>query len=572
MDRLKPFYLLLIVTINTTLLFAQKSESSFLKKNIDIFTSETIYVSTNNSAFITGETLLYNMHCLNPIDFKTSTISKVAYIQLISSDKKIVANQKLFLKNGLGYGDIFIPTNLNSGHYKLICYTNWMLNKKEATYFEKDIVIVNPYLTETKNSISNNSFETTIENTAVNNTSGLQIVTTKKTYSPRDLVKFNVKSNDLIDGNYSVSVKKMDELTLKNNLNAARFSKTNTTSEINKTNLILPELRGEIISGKITSKNNENPISNISVGISIAGENFIYKATKTNSAGEFFFNIDKEYDTPNAIVQVIDNNRFEYSIFINELPNINLDNLYFDTNFSLSENAISIIKERAISSQIENAYFDSKKDSTFSFKKTKLFYNTLEKQYILDNYNRFPTLLETITEVLKEVIYTKNNEKYTVLVNDYNVDFSLSEPTLILVDGQLIQNVNSILDIKMQDIYKVSILQGGYYYGPNLYNGMISLVSKNHDYQIKVNADYMIKTNRITPNKEKKYFAPEYAITNNIERIPDYRQQLLWLPNYNLKDDITFYTSDIKGTFEVIIDGFTNEGSPIYMTETFEVK
>ncbi|WP_395044170.1 hypothetical protein [Flavobacterium sp.] len=564
--------MLLIVTINTTFLFAQKSESHFLGKNIDKSSTESLFVTTNNNAFVTGETLYYNLQCLNPIDFKTSFISKVAYVQLISSDKKIVANQKLFLKNGKGYGDVFIPTNLNSGNYKLVSYTNWMLNKNESSYFVKDIIIVNPYQAQTKNSINKNSAESVIENPTSNIINGLEILTSKKTYSQRELVNFKVKSNEIIDGNYSVSVKKLDELTLKNNLNAARFSKTNTTSEINKTNLILPELRGEIISGKITSKNNENPISNISVGISIAGENFIYKATKTNSAGEFFFNIDKEYDTPNAIVQVIDNNRVEYSIFINESPNINLDNLYFDTNFSLSENVISIIKERAISSQIENAYFDTKKDSLLDTRNTKLFYNSLEKDYLLDNYNRFPTLLETITEVLKEVIYTKNNGKYTVLVNDYNENISLSEPTLILVDGQLIQDVNTILDLKMEDIYKVSIIQGGYFYGPNLYNGMISIISKNHDYLMKLNGDYMIKTNRIIPNKEKKYFAPEYAITNNNERIPDYRHQLLWLPNYDINELISFYTSDVKGTFELTIDGFTNEGLPVSITETFDVK
>ena len=91
--------MLLIVTINTTFLFAQKSESHFLGKNIDKSSTESLFVTTNNNAFVTGETLYYNLQCLNPIDFKTSFISKVAYVQLISSDKKIVANQILFLKS-----------------------------------------------------------------------------------------------------------------------------------------------------------------------------------------------------------------------------------------------------------------------------------------------------------------------------------------------------------------------------------------------------------------------------------------------------------------------------------------
>ena len=75
------------------------------------------------------------------------------------------------------------------------------------------------------------------------------------------------------------------------------------------------------------------------------------------------------------------------------------------------------------------------------------------------------------------------------------------------------------------------------------------------------------------PLGKKEYFQPDYS-SNKDSRIPDYRHQLLWLPNITLNNEdnnFTFYTSDVKGTFQMTLEGFTSEGKPIHMNEVFEV-
>jgi hypothetical protein len=66
-----------------------------------------------------------------------------------------------------------------------------------------------------------------------------------------------------------------------------------------------------------------------------------------------------------------------------------------------------------------------------------------------------------------------------------------------------------------------------------------------------------------------------YDGSKNLERIPDFRSQLLWLPNLVLDTkykEITFYTSDNVGDYEVSLEGFTNEGIPVSLKEVFSVK
>lgn len=555
------------------MLFAQNSNTTSIEKNIRISTSETVYIQTNNDALITGETLYYQLYCLNPINFKPSDVSKIAHVKLISVDNKVIVEQKLTLKNGAGNGDIFIPSNLNSGVYKLVGYTNWSLNKNDFKYYTKDITIVNPFQVETKDLIAK-SIATTknLDNNSNSTTSNGTLVADKKNYSPRELVNFKVNStNQLSNGNYSVSIKKVDAFVSNKSDNPIAFSKINSASEISsstKSILILPELRGEIISGEIKSKNSQNSVNSVSIGLSIPGENFFFKVVKTNPSGKFYFTIDQDYSNPNIIVQVVSPFRNEYEIAVNGSTPIEVNAL--TNNFSVNETMISAIKERAIATQIENAYFTTKKDSVLAKSNTKAFYKPLEKDYILDAYSRFPTLLETIIEVLKEVYYEKNNNQYKLGVRDYDETIEVSEPTLILVDGIMIQDANELIDLKMDTIYKVSIIQGGYYYGSNIFNGMISFISKNHDYELKAKGNFIATSNQIISNQDKDYYKPDYSKEEN-KRIPDYRHQLLWLPQYDVSKPISFYTSDVKGTFEVKIEGFTTEGLPVYLTDTFNV-
>jgi hypothetical protein len=142
------------------------------------------------------------------------------------------------------------------------------------------------------------------------------------------------------------------------------------------------------------------------------------------------------------------------------------------------------------------------------------------------------------------------------------------------VDGLFIQDINELLEFNSKKIDKINILRGGYFYGNKLFNGVISFTTKNLDYESKLKGDFIIKPEVLRPIPTKKYYNPNYD--NKIStRIPDYRYQLLWLPELKLKEsetDLSFFTSDINGTFEIILDGFTANGDPINIIETFEVK
>jgi len=569
LDRLIKTTIVIALLFSTTI-WSQKSVTNTIK-DVSKTTNETIYIHTNATTFVTGETLYYKLYCLNSNDFKQSQLSKVAYVQLIGNDKKIIFNHKLFLENGTGQGDYFIPSSILSGTYKLIGFTKWMLNKESSKSFEIDITVINPFQNDGENLISTKT--EFLENSSTINNYNV-IKTDKITYSSREKVNLNI--SNLQKGNYSISVRKTQDLPTVNKTNSVDFSKIGDNQSINFTNsnIVLPELRGEIISGKIAVKDNSKSINGITVALSIPGKSFEFKLVKTDKNGQFIFSLDKPYYETNFAIQVLNDFKEYYTITLDKPIYLDTSNLKIENGKKLSSDLKLIIEEHSIASQIENTFFEKKADTLQKIKTYPPFYEPIATEYILDNYTRFPTIKETITEVVKEMHYYKDNDKYTFYLADYDPNTELTEPPLVLVDGLLIQDINELLEYRSSNIYKICIIQSGYYYGNKIFNGVISFITKKNDFNSNLSGNFILKTNITPPLAKKSYYKPDYSDKTNNERIPDYRYQLLWLPELKLNNDnqISFFTSDKTGNFEIVLEGFTEDGNPISMKNYFEVK
>jgi len=148
LKNLKYTLLLALTMVNKQPAIAQQSNSSNGKQNF--YSDETVFLSTNATTFVTGETIFYKLNCLKLSNKTQSNVSKIAYVELIDSDKKSVLTSKLYLENAYSQGEYFVPTTLKTGNYKLIGYTNWILNQPVSEIFQIDITIKNPFKSNSK--------------------------------------------------------------------------------------------------------------------------------------------------------------------------------------------------------------------------------------------------------------------------------------------------------------------------------------------------------------------------------------------------------------------------------------
>jgi hypothetical protein len=447
-----------------------------------------------------------------------------------------------------------------------------MLNKSASVYFNQDIFIINPYKEKSKNLISQKVLQT-----EVLTNDNISFDLKSKTYKNRDKIEFkiNTGSEEFVKGNYILSVRKADGLLSQNRTNLielqAENQNTNFSNEINNTDFVLPELRGEIISGKLSSNTAE--VKNKKVALSIVGKYNDLKLTKTDDQGKFQFNLEKPNPNPNIAVQVIEDNKEEYTIVLDQEKEIDISNLTFP-NFEFNADFVDNVTERLVSTQIENAYYTKKKDSTIIPNDSIAFYGPLSKEFKLDVFTRFPTMAETITEVIAGVYFKKINNDYSIHVYDYDPNYESTIPALIVVDGLIIQNVNELFTYNPKNIYKVNVVKGLYYYGSKSFNGIVAFTTKNGDYDTSLKGDFIIRPEILRPQYKKEYFQPDYT-DSKYSRIPDYRHQLLWMPKVdlgNLDSKISFYASDVSGKYEIILEGFSATGKPVFIKENIEIQ
>lgn len=574
LDRLRCLFVITLLVSYQQIIFAQKNNATAELNTIDKNLNESVFISTNTNSFLTGETLYYKIFCADKTTNAPTKYTKVAYFELIDSNKKPVVTHKLFLENGSGNGDFFIPTTLKTGTYKIIGYTNWMLsNKGTGEFFNTDIYIVNPYK-EKSVSVPEPDIdpkETVISSTTNDN---ISFDLKNKIFNNREQVelKVNAVSDDFLRGNYMISVRKTDGFLSQNKTIFTDYQTANQSSYndiVNGSNFVLPELRGEILSGRITSSTEE--VKNKKISLSVIGKNYDVKVAKTDEQGKFLFNLEKANPNSNIIVQVLEYDKESYTIEMDKQKEADLSNLKFST-LKFNPESDKNITDRLVSSQVENAYYNIKKDSLLAPANFAPFYGSLSKEYKLDDFTRFPTMEETITEVVSGVVFRKNNKNYSLHVYDYDENYESSSEPLVVVDGLILDDLNEFFTYSPKNIYKVNVVKGLYYYGSKSFNGVVAFTTKNGDYETKLKGSFIIRPELLRSQGKKEYFQPDYSDNKNM-RIPDYRHQLLWLPTADLSvPNIKFYTSDISGQFEVLLEGFSASGKPVSIREIIEVK
>lgn len=532
--------------------------------------TESMLVKTNTSVVLTGETLYFQLYCLSKTNV-FSDISEVAYLEIINDKKESVFKSKISLKNGIGSGDYFVPTLLKTGNYKLIAYTNWMLNNSQNNFFEKDFTIINPFQEKINMDIDSTSNKIGVSKNETKNASeNILLSLDKEKYSKREKATV-VLPKTLDKGNYFLNIRKIDLIPANPNNETI-----NTDINLKQNIQVLPETRGEIITGYINPKAASSNVDSKIVTLSIPGKNFIFKTSKTDSNGKFTFLIDKQTSISDCYVQLSETDRENYTIAIDKTPSPDVSNLIFTNKTSISSKNLKAIQDRSLATQVENVYFSQKKDSLIEATNTDFFFQPTEKKYNLDDFQRFRTFKETIIEIVTELNFKDYKQVPSLYLRDprYNIIQS-PEPCLILVDGLQIQDINALLNYNTYQIQSISVVDKLYCYGPKIFNGVVSIITKNNDFATTYSDKNILKTTILRPEPAKVYFEPKYESSNALNRVPDYRYQLLWKPNIAFKNSemaISFYTSDISGDYEIILEGVTEKGNYVHFYKIFKTE
>ncbi len=549
---------------------------------------ESAYVHFNESTLFTGEKLLYKFYGLDNSTKKPTKISKIGYVSLIDNNGAVVFSHKLWLDSGSGEGDFFLPVALSTGTYKLLGYTEWMRNFGRETFFQADVYIINPYKTipeayleEPTDSIQDNSpREHKSANTISRSNSSpfVNVIVDKTAVGKRERVAITIErtSNSATGGSYSLSIRKKDSVSFGTPMSSEAFLMDRNKSVTNRsatTNLHVPEIRGEVISGIVLEKGTDMPVENQRISLSLPGEAFLFKVATSDDKGRFSFILDRKYSNTVAAVQLMSDAVDKYEVKLDAKEGDHSDLAF--PGFTIPRAMENPILQRSVHNQIENAYGEVRMDSVIPVEQITPFYRDLPIVYDLDAYTRFNTLEETIVEVTDHLsIKTLNNGSR---VFEVRPNVGLPNDKLfaaVFVDGLFVKDHEDIIGYNAKRVKSINFSRENVLIGSQMFQGVLSLKTIKGDFFNEFYSPDLMNIELFRPEERKHYFKQMYVGDHDRSRVPDYRYQLLWLPKVDLlgrEQEVVFYTSDVTGTYELVLEGFTENGNPVSIKRNLEV-
>lgn len=567
---------------------------------------EKIYVHLSSTLLFSGEYLYYKLYAMDARTGRLNPTSRVAYVSLVDSSGNEVLRQKLRLLRGMAQGDFFVNTDLPSGNYTFIAYTRWMQNGGLDQIFKQDLAILNPYRSDqsvflkaaqdSSDRVGEDSTGMAAESSSGVETADpaereapalsqgglMELLTDSMIYATRAPVELEVRNfkGNLGYGQYSLQVRQVSDLPEPEITTAESFSKD--YGDVGQVlpqgigdSIYLPEQRGELIFGRVLDAQTGNPAPDREVVISIPGEEFILKSAMTDGDGYFFSYLRKAYATDQIYFQVT--NEGNYSIQPGKGRALPLKSLT-KGRYTIDKAFETEIIARSTRNQLENAYFEKKPDTLAPREETDPFEGGIPEVIELDDYTRFTTFQETLVEILSFVGYRNapGDKDYLRVAQDFE---TYDEPynddaALLLIDGVFIPDPGNYKTFNARRIKTIRVLRDPLVMGSKTYQGMVVVETFEGDFAESYTFKNGTQARLKLPEAPKRYYQQDHSREDS-KRIPDYRQQLLWEPMLEVdapSSIYTFYTSDLPGTYEIILEGFTTYGKPVSIRQRFEVR
>jgi hypothetical protein len=193
----------------------------------------------------------------------------------------------------------------------------------------------------------------------------------------------------------------------------------------------------------------------------------------------------------------------------------------------------------------------------------------------LDEYLLFPTMSETLREIVPMLQHRKvrNRDVVRLFFDDRNT-FAAEQP-LFIIDGVITDNTTYFLSLKPAEVVSIKVINTFNKltaFGSVGKNGIVLVETKIPDNNLKVpRSDYTFRMQGL--NKPSSWHTSQPIVKE--ENIPDLRSTLYWSPDLKIDSSgtaaISLRTSDDTGKFVIRVEGLTADGLPIFAEESFSV-
>ena len=538
---------------------------------------ERIYVSTDREAYIAGDAVWCSLFCLDEKG-RFSDQSAVAYLELVSTSGT-VSEAKIGLLEGRGAGQFRIPVTVPSGTYRLIAYTAvnageqgqaWKAGSRLLSVYNTTSVARVPDGVE----LMDEAAYEALDRPTTAPEGNLEIAARTRVRKDGTAV-FTLNNRGSAPASVSLSVYHDDNLmpATQENTPASFLRALPASVTLWPGADPTPEYDGEVIStrvrGTMVAEEDEQTVA----WLSSAGAPSNLYIGRTEDGDRIRFNTANIYGDREIVCEIAQLDRKEgYIEFespflrpeIGALPPLRLSKA---VQGDLSARKAALRAEKALRIDTLTTYMTRREDL--------LLESIPLKRYHLDDYNRFPSIRETLIEFIPELRLreTRGGQWQLMMTQTdaVNSRHNRTNTILVMMDGVVLSDLELLEAFDAMLVEDIDLYMSTFACGKVIYNGLVNFVTKKN----YVTALHFPNNVRVVDFKGVSYpVAYLGAVPEGTET--DRRQLLYWDPILTVAADgesrIEFHAPGYAGRFKVVAKGFAADGSPISREFTFEVE
>lgn len=557
--------------------------------NQDYSYREKLLIVTDRDIYITGEQVWLKIYKTDDLTGKPSDVSKIISVELLDGRNNPLGQFKIRSEGSSGYGMFRLSDTLSSGNYLVRAYTSWMQNFTPGLFAYRMITVINPFrdpgdlaASVSEKTAESGSFSGTEEQndakTPPENQMQVTITPDRSKYGKRDSVKISISVNgtDMKPAKADLSLSVIKSFLAAPGQDYRIIDGTGLPS-MNNTSasaIHLPELEGELIRGVIYNKATNEPLANTDISFSVVGKTSRCQFARTNSKGEFIFVTSDIAGQKEIVIQPLQPDISGSFVelaepFCSSFASIKLPGFGLDT--AMAEN----INDAVISMQVKNVY-EQAVDRTIDSAVFRIpdFFGAPSRIIKLADFIELKDVREIVKELLPDVTLIRKNGRPALKVVSSNIYQLFEDPALVIFDGVPVNDIDALMKVSAKDLETIKITNARYFYSDYIFDGIICFISKKGNLSSMEYNNSVFRQVYDGCQKNEEFFSPDYMVPG-LERIPDFRNTLYWIPELMTSEDgtasVDFFTSDEAGEYLISVDGLTSDGRKIHFTAPLTV-
>lgn len=517
--------------------------------------AELMRIYTDKDCYLAGEELWVELS-VDDEAYPGNVMSRVAYVEICDT-AQVRAQGKIALTDGRGWARIQLPSTMHSGMYQITAYTRYMRNLHSDSFPRKYVAVLNTLGASEEDNIVVNDTAIFQKESVPAQVPSQQLKGDKSVYGLREKVTLSWPSQLADARELTLSVVRQDC--------EVKMSQPSVASPVPaEGGHWTAECEGHIVTGRIEGSNLPQAIL---TQLSCVGKEMKVFEGKKQGEGLYRFytyGVDGQQD---IVLSALSNEGKPYrmelvSPFVELLPS-RVPDLY-------CQYQDSALIARSVALQLKQAMPRSVLPKELE---TVIYGQLPSKTYNLDEYVRFNTVKECITEFVMGAAMDKDGDRTVIkMLQEDGRGYNMF-PVLVLIDGVAFYNHEEALAYNGHNVQYIHQYRGIYALGETLYGGILSLVTHRGTMPDMIINDDMQMLAYEFPQSSPAFPMPDYSdAAVKASRRPDFRHTLYWNPSVEGKAGIEFYTSDMEGTYVASLQGVLEDGKKVEVKCTFEVK